>query len=203
MNLLYYPTVERLLSEQLNVIKSNIIISAERWDKGCVRVKQQSRNKSTVIWRSWSSRQTDRRKEFIQYGIKKVKTCLKCLLYGDRNPYPSASTSPVNRFKKRDEGRRPMTTTMMSRGADVPPTHGDNWCQSNNAPVWSSLRTDPDGPSSRDVFAVLRRKASHQMPPRTGSTQGRWWQERWRLTEPTIWSGAFKLGCSVCACHFL
>lgn len=71
---------------------------------------------------------------------------------------------------------------------------------SPTTPIWSSLRTDPDGPSSVDVFAVLRRKASHQMPPRTGSTQGRWWQEWWRLSEPTIWSSAFKLGCSVCGC---
>lgn len=81
-----------------------------------------------------------------------------------------------------------------------PPTQGDDWCQSNNAPVWGSLRADPDGRWAVDVFAVLRRKASHQMPPRTGSTQGRWWQEPWRLSEPTIWSSAFELGCFVCVC---
>lgn len=54
-----------------------------------------------LIWRRWSSQQTDRRKEFIQYGIKKAEKCLKRLLCDDRNPHPSASTTPVNRSKKK------------------------------------------------------------------------------------------------------
>lgn len=73
-----------------------------------------------------SSRQTDRRKEFIQYGIKKVEKGLKCLLYDDRNPHPSASTTPINRSKKNDKGRRPVTTTMMSSGANMA-AHTRGW----------------------------------------------------------------------------
>lgn len=156
-----------------------------------------------LIWRRWSSQQTDRRKEFIQYGIKKAEKCLKRLLCDDRNPHPSASTTPVNRSKKKKKKTRadaPWPQRWCRAAPTWPPTHGDDWCQSNYAPVWSSPRADPDGQCSADVFAVLRRKASHQMPPRTGSTQGRWWQERWRLSEPTVWSGAFELGCFVCAC---
>lgn len=63
---------------------------------------------TTVIWRSWSSWQTDTEgRNLYNMDFKKAKKCLKCLLYDDRNPYPSASTALVNRFKKKRQGQTP------------------------------------------------------------------------------------------------